>query len=253
MKNNLSELLLQVKKRVNEDYLTYKDLLDECQIAGETWQNMQFLPTLLLLPAAVWGKAGKKDVNLAAMIEMAYLAQYVHNNAPQKGDGTQYRMPILIGDFLFAAAIKGLVLEKQTKWLERMGNVICRMNEGRTVRSYWQDRSYVPVDEKVENLQKEYAELAALSGIIGSEQGGLDGEMSQVYTAFAYYAGVLQGIYLNGYNEEQPNVADTYLSYCRQYILSLPDALAKAAEEVLSKLTGKNERLFSMDRLSDLA
>ena len=211
------------------------------------------MPTLLLLPAVVLGKAGSKDVNLASMIEMAYLAQYVHNYAPQKGDGSEYRMPILIGDFLFAAAIKGLVLEKQTKWLERMGNVICRMNEGRTVRSSWQDRSYVPVDEKVENLQKEYAELSALSGIIGSEQGELDQETSQIYTAFAYYAGILQGIYLNGYHEEQSAVVDTYLSYCEQYILSLPDTLAKAAKEILFKLTDKTGKIFETNILSGLA
>ncbi|MGI5824883.1 MAG: hypothetical protein ACOX7J_04845 [Bacillota bacterium] len=253
MKNNLSELLLQVRKRVNEDYLIYKDLLSEKQIAPESWLNMSLLPTLLLLPAVVLGKAEKKEINLASMIEMSYLAQFVHNHAPEKGEGSEYRMSILIGDFLFAAAIKGLVNESQTKWLERMGGVICRMNEGRTVRSSWQDRSYVPVDEKVENLQREYAELSALSGIIGSDLGGLDQESSQLYTAFAFYAGVIQGIVLNGYHEEQPNAADTYCSYCQQYILSLPDALAKCAEEVLKKLTEKINRRSLSNVISDLA
>jgi hypothetical protein len=253
LKNNLSELLLQVKRRVNEDYLIYKDLLEDIQIAPETWLNMSMLPTLLLIPVVSLGIAEKKDVNLASMIEMSYLAQFIHNNAPAKGEGKDYRMPILIGDFLFAAAIKGLVKEKQTKWLDRMGNVICRMNEGRTVRSSWQERSYVPVDEKVENLQKEYAELSALSGIIGSELGGLSQEEGQIYTAFAFYAGIVQGILLNGYNEEQQNVADTYFSYCEQYILSLPEKIAVGAKEFLEKLKSYTDKRLVFEVISDLA
>ncbi len=253
MKNNLSELLLQVKNRLNEDYLLYKDLLEQKQIAPDNWLNSALLPTLLLLPAAVIGKATKKEVNLASMIEMSYLAQFIHNHAPQKGDGSCYRMPILIGDFLFAAAIKGLVKENQTKWLERMGNVICRMNEGCAVRSSWSDRSYVPVDEKVDNLQKEYAELSALSGIIGSEAGELDPEASQVYTAFSFYVGVIQGILLNGYHEEQSGIADTYCNYCEQYLLSLPEALARDAREVLNKLVNRLSVPMPRKVLSDLA
>lgn len=235
MKNNFKELRLKVRNLVNQDYLVYKNLLEEKQIAPENWLNLGFLPNLLLLPASIIGKADHKAINLAAMIELSYLAQYIHNNAPEKGVGSDYRMPILIGDFLFASAVKGLVKEKQTKWLERMGGVICRMNEGRAVRSSWQDRSYVPIDEKVDNLQKEYAELSALAGIIGSELGEFNQELTQIYTAFSYYAGVIQGILVNGYNEEKPDVIDTYLNYCEQYMMSMPEKLAKfAASEIMS-------------------
>lgn len=173
------------------------------------------------------------------MIELSYLAQYVHNHAPEKGEGSSYRMPVLIGDFMFASAIKGLVESGETRWLERMGGVICRMNEALAVRSTWKERSYVPVDEKVENLQKEYAELSALAGIIGSDLAGLDQESSQIYTAFSYYVGVIQGILINNYHDEQPNVLDLYIDYCEQYIVSMPDTLAKGATAILRHLDEK--------------
>lgn len=253
MKKNFTELMLLVRNIVNKDYLVYKDLLNEKQIAPETWANTHFLPSLLLLPVIETGEAGHKEISLAAMIEMSYLAQFIHNNAPEKGDGKDYRMPILIGDFMFASAIKGLVEENQTCWLERMGNVICRMNEGRAVRSSWQDRSYVPVDEKVENLQKEYAELSALAGIIGSELAGLDQETSQLYTAFAFYAGVIQGIMLNGYNELQSGVADTYYRYCEQYIAAMPAGLSAGAAVILAKLIGKLDEDANHSPLHNLA
>ena len=253
MKKNFSEFMLQVRNIVNKDYLVYKNLLEPKQMAPENWLNTRFLPTLLLLPVVIKGEVGHKEISLAAMIEMSYLAQCVHNNAPKKGDGKDYRMPILIGDFMFASAIKGLVKENQTCWLERMGNVICRMNEGRAVRSNWQERSYVPVDEKVENLQKEYAELSALAGIIGSELAQLDQETSQLYTAFAFYAGVIQGIIANGYNEQQSGVADTYNRYCEQYIAAMPEELAAGAAEILKNLNGKAEPEAGHSVLQNLA
>ncbi len=241
MKKNFTEIMLMVRNIINKDYLVYKDLLDEKQIAPENWHNACFLPSLILLPVLLAKDVEHEELSLAAMIEMSYLAQFIHNNAPEKGSGDDYRMPILIGDFMFASAIKGLVEENHTRWLERMGNVICRMNEGRAVRSSWQERSYVPVDEKVENLQKEYAELSALAGIIGSELADFDQETTQLYTAFAFYAGVIQGIIVNGYNEQQSGVADTYNSYCEQYIAAMPQELAAGAAWILAHLLGKSK------------
>ena len=237
--NKFYDLRMKVQNLVNKDFFVYKDLLSEEQIPVENYLNRGLLPSLLIIPVAVLDKVSEKAISLGAMIELSYLAQYVHNHAPEKGEGCDYRMPILIGDFMFASAIKGLVEVGETRWLERMGGVICRMNEGLAVRSTWKERSYVPVDEKVDNLQKECAELSALAGIIGSDLAGFDQETTQIYTAFSYYAGIIQGILLNDYHEEQPSILDLYINYCEQYILSMPEALAKGASVIMHNLNEK--------------
>jgi octaprenyl-diphosphate synthase len=115
--------LERVQGRLREAFRTPIPILNEVGGHVLATQGKKFRPTLLLLVARLRGHAGEDAVVCATVIEMVHAAAIIHDDSVDKSALRRGRptvnglwtdeMAIIVGDYLYAQAMKLLVEHKQ--------------------------------------------------------------------------------------------------------------------------------------------
>lgn len=225
MKAKALQQLMIAKSFIAEDYERYVRNIPLRQQLYLSWLDKDYLISLVLIPNlpmdSCTDNALKRIYGASQVVQFTYLAQQVHNQVPPVGEKEDYQYPILIGDYLFAKAYEAMVKNDLSTWLDALGDVICRMNEARNGKLKWSERGFVPLEERLEEINGEYAHLPALAGLIGATLAGLEGEAKEAMAGFGYYSGIMQGLI-----KEKLNLKPNYLENCESYLAMLPAKLA---------------------------
>lgn len=229
------EKLLEVRAVLGREYLPYARLLPRSGRPEADWLTMELLPTLVLLPGCFGEVANPREVELAAALEISFLAGRVHDLTTVGGGLTR---GILCGDYLYAAAGLLLLGAGYEAWLGRVGKVLCRRSEGKLMELGWSGRAYVPPEELVQALREQNAEgfaLAAemaISGCAADVNNGRDEERN-AWSEFGYYVGILQAMQTRRLGTAFDREYDRAVRQAKEAAAVLPGAWGKAAEELI--------------------
>ena len=132
--------LERVQGRLREAFRTPIPILNEVGGHVLATQGKKFRPTLLLLVARLRGHAGEDAVVCATVIEMVHAAAIIHDDSVDKSALRRGRptvnglwtdeMAIIVGDYLYAQAMKLLVEHKQDAAMGVMARVVSEMSCG---------------------------------------------------------------------------------------------------------------------------
>lgn len=238
-KNNINSRLLAVRGVISRDYLPLAGRLAEPLRPTLDFAGQDVVPLLVLLPMA--DVADKRAVDLAAAMQLAYLAGRVHDLNTEQG-GELCGHAILVGDYLYAFAAVRLHNAGFAGWLDKMGRALVRRSEARQVRLGWSKRPYVACEERLANLPREHAEVLAVAAGLAADAAGLVGDAAAAYTEFGFYLGVLHGIEVNGlpHNEACDRERALALNRARAALGELPHLAKKAEVLLLAPLGGRS-------------
>ena len=116
------------------------------------------------------------------------------------------------------------------------------VSEAMIVRQNWQDD--VGIAEKVDNLHNENGKMSALAGAMAVDNLHLAEVQKQAYIDFCYYAGILQGMKVNGYAVEDPLAYEKFMEKCENILLEIPMFAQHLEELVLDKLVESYEEKY---------
>ena len=129
-----------VQGRLRDAFRTPVPILNEVGGHVLSTQGKKFRPTLLLLVARLRGHAGEDAVVCATVIEMVHAAAIIHDDSVDRSALRRGRptvnglwtdeMAIIVGDYLYAQAMKLLVDYKQDAAMGIMARVVTEMSCG---------------------------------------------------------------------------------------------------------------------------
>ena len=132
--------LERVQGRLREAFRTPIPILNEVGGHVLATQGKKFRPTMLLLVARLRGHAGEDAVVCATVIEMVHAAAIIHDDSVDKSALRRGRptvnglwtdeMAIIVGDYLYAQAMKLLVEHQQNAAMGIMARVVTEMSCG---------------------------------------------------------------------------------------------------------------------------
>lgn len=236
-KSNINSRLLAVRGVIRRDYLPLADRLAEPLRPTLDFAGQDVVPLLVLLPMAEVANA--RAVDLAAAMQLAYLAGRVHDLNSEQG-AELCGHAILVGDYLYAFAALRLHNAGFAGWLDRMGRSLVRRSEARQVRLGWHKRPYVAYEERLTNLPREHAEVLSVAAGLAADAAGLRGEEAAAYAEFGFYLGILHGIEVDGlpHNEPCDRERARALHNARAALYKLPEISLPAEELLLAPLCG---------------
>lgn len=230
-KQTVNSRLLAVRGVIRRDYLPLADRLAEPLRPTLDFAGQDVVPLLVLLPMGDVARA--RAVDLAAAMQLAYLAGRVHDLNSEQG-AELCGHAILVGDYLYAFAALRLHNAGFAGWLDRMGRSLVRRSEARQERLGWGKRPYVAYEERLANLPREHAETLSVAAGLAADAAGMHGDAAAAYAEFGFYLGILHGIEVDGlpHNEPCDKGRARALRDARAALAKLPE-LAPAAEELL--------------------
>lgn len=263
--NSITKFLDDVRESVQAETKVYLPLFKTAETPPGNWLINDFIPTLVFLPSAVADfkvQDFERATEVAFALELSYLGHFFHRLAPKTGCGADYRMAILVGDYLSAAAAAKLSTEKFIQWSEDIGKVICDLSQGSMELEGLETSSLEKSrfeNFKSENLQPKnctydnstFDQVLKVFQLIGGSLGKLAGDMAVetvkmpeveklTYIEFATLAGVLQSIKVSGYDLIYPLEFANLQNDCLEILVNLPKFEATAKALVLEKIMESN-------------
>lgn len=194
-KSKINSRLLAVRGAVGRAWLPQAEKLSVDLRPEQDFCGRDVVPLLVLLPA---GDVADTVVDVAAAMQVAYLAGRVHDLATEQG-GELCGHAILVGDYLYAYAAVRLQMAGYDGWLAKMGRALVRRSEARQVAVSWAKRAYVADSERLSNLPREHAEMVSVAAALAARAAGLSGDEAAAYAEFGFHLGILHGIAVYGY------------------------------------------------------
>lgn len=189
----------------------------------------RLLAGLFIVPALYHEKHIDKLRDCAVSFVMISISQDIHNQIKHGGDRADYQIPVLLGDYVAASALRHLVAIDMEEWTVKYCNAYCNVNEARAVRSQWCERSYVPESERLESYSREYSEYSALAASIAATVLGLNQDDTDALCGFAYYAAVLCGMQKENFFWNYEKIVEE----AKEHLAKLDKKFANALDETL--------------------
>jgi octaprenyl-diphosphate synthase len=174
--------LERVQGRLREAFRTPIPILNEVGGHVLATQGKKFRPTLLLLVARLRGHAGEDAVVCATVIEMVHAAAIIHDDSVDKSALRRGRptvnglwtdeMAIIVGDYLYAQAMKLLVEHKQDAAMGIMARVVGEMSCGEALEFQYAYDLDVTEEQYEELIRAKTGSLIGAATEIGA---GLNG------------------------------------------------------------------------------
>src|SRR5436190_16981596 len=174
--------LERVQGRLREAFRTPIPILNEVGGHVLATQGKKFRPTMLLLVARLRGHAGEDAVVCATVIEMVHAAAIIHDDSVDKSALRRGRptvnglwtdeMAIIVGDYLYAQAMKLLVEHKQDAAMGIMARVVGEMSCGEALEFQYAYDLDVTEEQYEELIRAKTGSLIGAATEIGA---GLNG------------------------------------------------------------------------------
>ncbi|HEY2955728.1 MAG TPA: polyprenyl synthetase family protein [Candidatus Eisenbacteria bacterium] len=165
-------------------------------------KGKKFRPTLLLLTARLRGHAGDDAVLCATVVEMVHAAALIHDDSVDRSGLRRGRptvnglwtdeMAIIMGDYLYAQAMKLLVEHKQDTAMGVMARVVTEMSCGEALEFQYAYNLDVAEEQYEELVRKKTGSLIGAATEIGAglNGGATDAARRERYRGFGEVVGV---------------------------------------------------------------
>jgi len=165
-------------------------------------QGKKFRPTLLLLVARLRGHAGEDALVCATVVEMVHAAALIHDDSVDRSGLRRGRptvnglwtdeMAIIMGDYLYAQAMKLLVEHKQDAAMEIMARVVTEMSCGEALEFQYAYDLDVREEQYEELIRAKTGSLIGAATEIGAglNGGARDAGRRARYRSFGEVVGV---------------------------------------------------------------
>jgi octaprenyl-diphosphate synthase len=194
--------LERVQDRLREAFRTPIPILNEVGGHVLATQGKKFRPTLLLLVARLRGHAGEDAVVCATVIEMVHAAAIIHDDSVDKSALRRGRptvnglwtdeMAIIVGDYLYAQAMKLLVEHKQDAAMGIMARVVGEMSCGEALEFQYAYDLDVTEEQYEELIRAKTGSLIGAATEIGAglNGGAKDTKRRELYKSFGEVVGI---------------------------------------------------------------
>lgn len=165
-------------------------------------RGKKFRPTMLLLTAKLRGHAGRDAVVCATVVEMVHAAALIHDDSVDRS-GLRRGVPtvnglwtdemaIIMGDYLYASAMKTLVENKQDAAMQVLARVVTEMSCGEALEFQYAHDVTVTEEQYEELVRAKTGSLIGASTEIGAglNGGGRDMTRRKRYRRFGEKVGV---------------------------------------------------------------
>lgn|GEM_PF-507063 len=199
------------------------------------------LPSLVILSARFSGDINNRVISMAAAMELAYLAQQIHNRigeedqpaAEPPGSGPQ--LPVLVGDYIFGKFLLYVCEAGCLEFLPVLADIVCQMNEGGVIRKDVLESGQGSTLTTLRVIKKETALLFAESCRIGATIGGASADFVATLREFGLQLGMAVGCHQF---RQEPGLVENYLGHAKEELRQLPsgrdrDLLEKLAVQIL--------------------
>jgi octaprenyl-diphosphate synthase len=194
--------LERVQGRLRDAFRTPIPILNEVGGHVLATQGKKFRPTLLLLVARLRGHAGEDAVVCATVIEMVHAAAIIHDDSVDRSALRRGRptvnglwtdeMAIIVGDYLYAHAMKLLVDHKQDAAMGIMARVVTEMSCGEALEFQYAYDLDVSEEQYEELIRAKTGSLIGAATEIGAglNGGARDSARRERYKSFGEVVGV---------------------------------------------------------------
>src|SRR5439155_10475855 len=174
--------LERVQSQLRESFHTPIPILN--QVGGHVLatRGKKFRPTMLLLVAKLQGNLGQDAVRCAAVVEMLHAAALIHDDSVDRSALRRGRptvnglwtdeMAIIVGDYLYAQAMKLLVEHQQNAAMGIMARVVTEMSCGEALEFQYAYDLDVSEEQYEELIRAKTGSLIGAATEIGA---GLNG------------------------------------------------------------------------------
>ncbi|MEG6617597.1 polyprenyl synthetase family protein [Peptococcaceae bacterium 1198_IL3148] len=204
-------------------------------------------PALTILVGKMFSFEKNKLVTLASILQLIYMSSQIHANVTESNqevndvrDGCQ--LPVLVGDYLFGKFFTHLSDHDMLEYLIPLAEIICRVNEGATLRNQHSKINVNTSQELLYNIIKmETAELFAGCTSLGAKiSGAVEADIKIMYE-FGLNFGLGFGLLEQGVSYEYVEKYFSQAENLLKYVVSSESS--KELCELLSKFKN-NEVLF---------
>ncbi|MGI6678560.1 MAG: polyprenyl synthetase family protein [Dehalobacterium sp.] len=167
-----------------------------------------FFPALELLSGKLFPGHDQdpRRIPMGGVIQMSFIAQEIHNKIPDDCPKAIPQFPVLVGDYLFALSFGKLHEYGLLDWLNRMADIICRMNEGGMLRRYLIEEGSPHEQDYLQVLEMEYGLLAGLACQVGGSLAGCTKEQEEDLSQFGRNIGMVWGLIREKYPLDTRNL-----------------------------------------------
>ncbi len=158
-------------------------------------------PLFLLLSSELAGYSGKDRIILASIIEAIHTASLLHDDVVdgaemRRGKPASHRIwgnqiAILVGDFLYANALRIAVLQKNQKIMEALSEATTKMTEGEVLQLQRIADPDITEDEYLRIISAKTGALISAACRIGAILGKLSDEAETAMASFGMKTGMV--------------------------------------------------------------
>lgn len=158
-------------------------------------------PLFLILSAELASYKGKDRITLASIIEAIHTASLLHDDVVdgaemRRGKPASHRIwgnqiAILVGDFLYANALRIAVLQRNQRIMEALSEATTRMTEGEVLQLQRVADPNITEDEYMKIISAKTGALISAACRIGAILGGLPAEAEDALGRFGMKTGIV--------------------------------------------------------------
>lgn len=158
-------------------------------------------PLFLILSADLAGYKGKDRITLASIIEAIHTASLLHDDVVdgaemRRGKTASHRIwgnqiAILVGDFLYANALRIAVLQRNQRIMEALSEATTRMTEGEVLQLQRIADPEITEDEYMRIISAKTGALISAACRVGAILGGFQAETEDALGRFGMKTGVV--------------------------------------------------------------
>jgi octaprenyl-diphosphate synthase len=157
-------------------------------------------PLILILSAEMAGYREDARLTLAGIVESIHTASLLHDDVVDGADVRRGKSPahsiwgnqvvILVGDFLYANALRLAVNQKSQKIMEALSDATTRMTEGEILQLVKMGDPDITEDEYLDIISAKTASLISAACSIGAILGSLPEDMEKALAQFGLKTGI---------------------------------------------------------------
>src|SRR3972149_5637726 len=157
-------------------------------------------PLLLILSADISGFKGEARLDLAGIIESIHAASLLHDDVVDAAEVRRGKLPahsiwgnqivILVGDFLYANALRLAVLQKNQKIMETLSEATTRMTEGEILQLTKTGDPDIAEEDYFKIISAKTGALISAACRIGAILGSLPEEKANALSNFGMKTGI---------------------------------------------------------------
>ncbi len=194
--NELAQVEGEFKENLKSKFPLISEIVEHLLLSG----GKRFRPTILLLSAKLCGYQGRRQIQVASVIEFIHTATLLHDDVVDDAElrrGNQSansrwgsEASVLVGDFLLSKSFCLMVDDGDLKILNAISRATTQMAEGEIQELMKTSDLSVTEEEYLSIVTNKTASLISATCQIGAILGGVDGKKEQALANFGMHLGI---------------------------------------------------------------